>query len=817
MTATDGIDDWFAARGWTIFPFQREAWQAYDEGASGLIHSPTGSGKSLAAWVGPLRQIAAGGPRGSLRVLWLTPLRALANDTAASLNEIAAASGVADAVRVRTGDTPASERKRQRTAPPPALVTTPESLSLLLSYADGARQFRHLDAVIVDEWHELLGTKRGVQLELCLARLRHLAPGLRVWGLSATLGNLQQALAVLLGPSGGGRLIAGEQPKTTRIRSALPPAIERFPWAGHLGVALLDQVVAALEHAATTLLFTNTRSQAELWFEALTRARPDWLGAVALHHGSIDRGLRREIEARLKRGDLRCVVCTSSLDLGVDFAPVDQVLQVGSPKGVARLAQRAGRSGHQPGAVSDILCVPGQALELLEIAAARRALAAGRIEAREPLTLCLDVLAQHLVTIALGSGFREREMFDEVRRTHAFAELGAAEWRWLLDFVTRGGRALQGYPQYRKVVPVDGDYRVPDRRIARMHRMSVGTIASDTTMNVRWLSGGALGRIEEAFVARLARGDRFLFAGRLVELVMIRDMTAYVRRARGSKRAVPRWQGGRMPLSSELAASIVALLDAYRNGDRAEPELAAVADLLDLQAAWSRLPAGDELLAEFTRTREGHSLFVYPFQGRLVHEGLAALVAYRIGRERPATLTLSVNDYGFELLSAEALPADADALRRWLSPQALADDLLACINESEFARRQFRDIARIAGLVFAGYPGSAKSARQIQASSSLIFDVLQRYDADNLLLRQAHREVLERQLEYRRMHAALAALAARTIVLSAPERLSPLAFPLWAERLQSQTMSSESWRERVLKMAARLERHAAAAPRRRRA
>ena len=803
------VQAWFDERGWRLFEFQREARDAYLAGESGLIHSPTGSGKSLAAWLGPLAEAAAAGwPDGGPRVLWITPLRALAADTRENLAEAAAALGGSWRVEVRTGDTAQSVRARQRRRPPEALITTPESLSVLMSYADGASWFRRLACVVVDEWHELLGTKRGVQLELCLARLRSIAPGLRTWGLSATLANLADARDVLLGPGMAGRLVRGQAPKTVRIRSVLPDTPERFPWAGHLGIRLLPAVVAAIEAAGSTLLFTNTRSQAELWFQGLVDARPDWVGRIALHHGSIDRKLRRRIEDALRAGELLCVVCTSSLDLGVDFSPVDRVMQVGSPKGVARLLQRAGRSGHQPGAVSEVLCVPTHAFELVEIAAARRAAEQGRIEARRALTRSLDVLVQHLVTVALGGGFEAESMRAEVSRTRAFAGITDAEWGWVMDFVTRGGQALQGYPQYRRVEAMDGRYRVTDRGIGQRHRMGIGTIASDTAMNIRWLTGGSLGTIEESFVSRLERGDRFLFAGRLVELAQVRDMTAYVRRAKKGKRTVPRWQGGRMPLSTELADSVLEVLEAAESDASAPEEVTAVAGLLELQRRWSRLPVPGELLVEVTRSREGVSLFCYPFAGRLVHEGLATLLAWRLSREAPATFTLSANDYGLELLSRQEPDVDAERLARLLAPGDLEADLLACMNTSEIAKRRFRDIARIAGLVFQGYPGRGKSTRQIQASSGLIFDVLERYDGDNLLLDQARREVLENQLETRRMRETLASIGQKNIVIERPERLTPLAFPLWAERLQSQIMSSETWRDRVERMAASLERAA---------
>jgi ATP-dependent Lhr-like helicase len=805
------VEAWFAERGWQVHAFQREAWQRHAAGESGLVNSPTGSGKTLAAWLGPViealderdvRSARVTGPR----VLWITPLRALANDLRGNLQSAVDALGLPWRVELRTGDTASSVRVRQRERPPHALVTTPESLSVLLSYPATGAWLADVVTVVVDEWHELLGTKRGVQLELGLAHLRVLSPGLRTWGLSATIANLAEARDVLLGPGVPGALVRGPDDKQVTIESIRPPTLERFPWAGHLGLKLLEPVLAALEPAHTTLLFTNTRSQAELWYRALVEARPDWLERVAIHHGSIAREVRARIEQGLRDGALKCVVCTSSLDLGVDFAPVEQVLQVGSPKGIARLVQRAGRSGHRPGEPSRVLCVPTHALELVEVAAARRAQQLGRIEARRPLTRSLDVLAQHLVTLAAGPGFRSDDLLAEVRRTHAFAGLTDLEWGFTLDFVTRGGQALQAYPQYRRVAAdADGVYRVPDARLASQHRTQIGTITSDGTLELRWLSGGSLGTIEESFLARQKPGDAFVFAGRVLELVRVRDMVGYVRLAASRSRAVPRWNGGRMPLSTELADSVLAMLE---GSGGTTPEMALLAPLLELQARWSRLPGRGRLLVEQVRSRHGHHLYVYPFAGRAVHDGLATLLAHRLAKDEPATFTLSANDYGFELTSRAAVPLHAARLRALLSPDDLLDDLVASVNVSEVARRQFRDIARIAGLVMQGLPGRAKTTRQLQASSGLIYDVLSRYDPGNLLLGQATREVLENQLEARRLRTCLDRLATWEIDLVAPPRLSPLAFPLWAESLQSHVLSTESWEDRVLKMVESLERAA---------
>jgi ATP-dependent Lhr-like helicase len=813
------VEAWFAARGWSPFAFQREVWDAYLAGESGLIHAGTGTGKTYAVWMAPLLEWLATHPPDlrsrplrraaapPLRALWLTPLRALAADTEAALRAPLAALRIPWTLERRTGDTSASVRDRQREKLPTALVTTPESLSLLLSRPDARDLFADLRLVVVDEWHELLGNKRGAQTELALARLRRFQPALRTWGASATLGNLEVARLALTGATNS-RLVVGTAPKQIAVDALIPPVIERFPWAGHLGLQLLPQVIAAVEEGRTALVFTNTRSQTEIWYQAILEARPDWAGEIALHHGSLDRKVRDFVEAGLSSGSLRCVVCTSSLDLGVDFAPVDRVLQVGSPKGIGRLAQRAGRSGHRPGAPSRVTCVPTNAFELIEVAAARAALAEGRIEPRTPQEKPLDVLAQHLVTVAVGGGFRSAELYDEVRTAWAYRELTWTEWEWTLDFVTRGGPALAAYSEYRRVVAADGRYTVPDRAVARRHRLSIGTITSDAALTVQYLKGGRLGSVEESFVSRLRPGERFIFAGRTLELDGVRDMTAWVRRAKGKSNAVPRWMGGRMPLSSELAAAVRRLLEAARDGIFAGPEMAAMRPLLELQARWSAIPAADELLVERLKSREGHHLFLYPFEGRLVHEGLAALLAWRISRLRPITFTLAVDDYGIELLSPDRAPLDEALAAGLLAPTGLAEDIPASLNAAEMAKRQFRDIARVAGLLFQGFPGARKAARHLQASSGLFYEVFAKYDPENLLLHQAHREVLEQQLERSRLGLALARLAESRVTVLEIARPSPLAFPLMVAHMR-QKLSSETLGDRVRRMQAQLERAAA--------
>ena len=802
------VERYFAERGWTPFAYQREVWAAYREGRSGLIHSATGTGKTLAAWLGPAAEALEEGDAGNaLRVLWITPLRALAADTAASLMEPLSALGLPWTVELRTGDTSSAVRKRQATRLPTALVTTPESLCIMLATPGVSERFAELRLVVCDEWHELMGSKRGVQTELALARLRTMRPELRTWGVSATLGNLEEAKDTLLA-GGPGEIVHGVAGEPITIDALIPSKIERFPWAGHLGTRMVGPVAEAIEEGKTCLVFTNTRAQAELWYQELLAVRPDWSETLGLHHGSMAREVRDEVESGLKAGRLRAVVCTSSLDLGVDFPPVDRVVQIGSPKGVGRLLQRAGRSGHRPGVASQVTCVPTNALELVEIAAAREAAEAGRIESREGLRRPLDVLAQHLVTLACGEGFRDRETREEVGRTHAYRGLSDDEWGWTLDFIVRGGESLRAYPEYRRVtLGEDGVYRADSEEIARRHRMSIGTIVGDAAIGVQFLKGGKLGTIEESFVSRLKPGDRFLFAGRSLEFVRIKEMTAWVRRASSPVGAVPRWSGSRLPLSGSLASAVRRDLAKAKHGILESPEMRALAPILEIQARWSALPDEDELLIERVEDREGHHLYVFPFEGRLVHEGLAALVAHRLARRLPITFTLSANDHGFELLSATPAPIEEALSGGLFDPEGVTEDISAALNAAEMAKRQFREIARVAGLVFPGFPGVNKNAKQLQASSGLFYDVFARYDPDNLLLRQARKEVLERQLEESRLVATLRRLGASRPLLTSPKRISPLGFPLLVDRWR-ETVSSESLSDRIARVTAQLEAEA---------
>lgn len=827
---------WFLTHGWQPFPFQQQVWQAVAQGKSGMLHATTGAGKTYAVWLAAIERFSLKKSSSKsnainekptakrkpvtqpLTILWITPMRALAADTERALMTPVTELKLDWSIGLRTGDTSSAERARQSKRLPTALITTPESLTLLLTRPDAAQIFASLQMVIVDEWHELIGNKRGVQLQLALARLRHWQPKLITWGLSATLGNLQHAMDVLIPLSSPASskpvLVQGKLAKELLIDTLLPAGIERFPWAGHLGLRMLPQVVEQIESSASSLIFTNTRSQCEIWYQALLEARPDWAGLIALHHGSLDRHVREWVELGLKEGRLKAVVCTSSLDLGVDFLPVERVLQIGSPKGVARLMQRAGRSGHAPGRASRLTMVPTHSLELLESIAAQDAIAARHIEPRESPQKPLDVLVQHLVTIALGGGFIAEELLVEVRSCYAYQHLTNDEWRWALAFVQHGGESLTAYPDYRRAIPDEqGVWHVPDAHLARRHRMSIGTIVSDASMAVKFWSKGAsgksLGSVEENFIARLKPGDHFLFGGRLLELVRVFEMTAFVTKATGKKAAVPRWNGGRLPLSTELANAMVARMDAAANGHFDGPEMHMLKPLLQVQSHWSALPTTVTLLAESLHSREGWHLFLYPYAGRNVHLGLASLLSWRIGKHQPNTFSIAVNDYGLELLSAIPVDWEKSLDQQIFSTENLLQDVMDSLNAGELAQRRFREIARISGLIFAGFPGANKSAKQVQASSSLFFEVFQKYDPKNLLLTQAQTEVLQQELDIARLSDTLRNLAHKKLHLMHIKRPTPFAFPLLVERLR-ESSSSEKLADRIARMVADLEKAAGA-------
>ena len=814
-TPRQTILDYFESRGQKPFRFQQNAWKAYEDGSSGLVHSATGTGKTLAVWLGPvlewLRQNKnrdEWNPKSppALRVLWITPLKALAGDTENALRVPLESMRLPWRLESRTGDSRASIKAKQLKQLPTALITTPESLCLLLTHAPLQAQLSALEGVIVDEWHELLGSKRGIQVELALARLRKLNPSLRTWGLSATLGNLTEAGQALVGckPIKQCRIIHGTIRKRLRIESLIPERIERFPWSGHIGARMVPQVSKEIEQVKSALVFANTRSQTEIWYQHLLQHRPDWAGQIAVHHGSLDASVREWVEKELRSGRLRAVVCTSSLDLGVDFSAVDLVMQIGSPKGSARLLQRAGRSGHQPGAESRLVFIPTNALELVELAAAKAAIKQGKMEARPLLSKPLDVLVQHVVTIAIGGGFTSENLLQEVRTTQAYQFLTSEEWHWLLTFVVHGGSSLGAYPEFHRVQLADDRYHVSMQRIITLHRFNIGTIVSDTAIKVKYVRGGTIGMVEETFLSKLKRGDRFLLAGKLVELVVIRDNIAYVRRSKGKPNSIPRWTGGRMPLSSELCMSLREKIDEASHGHLLGPEMRSLKSLFDLQQRWSLLPQADELLIEIIGDRSGFQVFLFPFEGRLVHEGMASLLAYRLTRQQPTTLSMACNDHGIVLQSPHPIAIEKAISEGLFSTDHLEEDIHQSMNANAMAKRQFRQIARVSGLIQAGLPGQRKSTSYVQASSNLFFDLFCEYDPTNLLLEQCRREVLEQQFEWTRLDRVLKRLQQATIRLTYPTRVTPFAFSLMVDKFRER-VSSETLSQRIARMQNALE------------
>jgi len=790
--------EWFASQDWQPAPFQEEAWCAYARGESGLVNAPTGSGKTYSLLLPILLRSAAGGA--GLQAIWITPIRALAKEIKQSAERAIAALDLPLTVGIRTGDTTITERSRQKKSMPHLVITTPESLHLLLASKGYSRLFRRLHTLVADEWHELMGSKRAVQLELALSRLKALQPQLQIWGISATLGNMEESMAVLLGPGVGGTFVKSHLRKRITLRSVLPDSVETLPWAGHLGMKMLEKVLPVIRGSASTLIFTNTRSQAEIWYQRLLEVAPELAGQMAMHHGSISRELRHWVEDALYSGQLKVVVCTSSLDLGVDFRPVETIIQIGSPKGVGRFMQRAGRSGHQPGAVSHIYFVPTHSLELVEAAALRAAMSQQLIEERVPYMRSFDVLVQYLVTLAVSDGFYPEQIAAELRCTFSFAELKEEEWRWCLQFIVSGGASLQGYDEYHKVeVDEDGRYLVRRRRTAMRHRMSMGTIVSDAAIRVRFQSGGYLGTIEEYFISRLKPGDVFWFAGRNLELIRLRGTEAQVRIAKKKNGLVPSWQGGRMPLSAQMGAMLRVKLEEAFAGKAQDEELRLIAPLWRTQQERSAIPRQGELLVETLHSREGYHVFIYPFDGRFVHEGMAALLAYRLSLLQPISLSLAMNDYGFELLGNRPIPIEEALQSDILSTDNLREDIFKSVNAVELARRRFRDIASISGLVFRGYPGEPVKDKHLQSSAQLIFKVFQDYEPDNLLLRQAFEEALEFQLEEGRLRQALERIDRQKILVRHLEKPSPFCFPIMVDRLRER-MTSESLEERVKKM-----------------
>ena len=820
LTSTPGytvIQEWLTQKGNHPFVFQQQAWQYIINGKSGLVNAPTGCGKTYSVFLGAVIDFINHHPKNyqskknnGLQLIWITPLRALAKDIGRAMEEVIFELGMQWKVGIRNGDTPISERQKQKRQAPEVLIITPENLHLLLAQKDYPSTFKSLKTIAVDEWHELLGSKRGVQVELAISRIVATNNATTVWGISATIGNLEQARDVLMSSiKATGEIVKADLNKKITIESIIPEEIEKYPWAGHLGIRLVKRVIPIIEENNTTLIFINTRGMSERWYQAILDVAPELAGAIALHHGSIEQDLRLWVEDNLHTGKLKAVVCTASLDLGVDFRPVDAVIQVGSPKGVARFLQRAGRSGHQPDATSKIYFLPTHSLELVEAAALKEAIEQKVIESREPMLLCFDVLIQYLCTIAISDGFKPEQIFNEIKNTYCFREMTEEEWQQILLFLTAGGKALQQYDEYKKVeISEDGIYRITNRRIAMRHRMHIGTIVSDAMMKVKFMSGGYIGVIEEWFISRLQPGDVFTLAGRNLELVMIKDMAVMVRKSNSKKSIVPSWMGGRMSLTANLGHILRQTFNKAGEPKLASKsiELTALKELFLLQKQLSHIPKDDELLIEQIESKDGFHLLVYPFEGRQVHEAMSAIIAYRIGQIMPITFSIAMNDYGFELLSNQPIPVDDTNAIDLFTIDNLLIDIQKSVNSTEMARRKFRDIAVIGGLIFQGMPGEKVKARHLQSSAGLLFNVFSEYEPNNILLKQAYHEVLEQQMEEQRLRSAFNRISNSNIVITFPQQLTPLSFPIIVDGLSRINLSSEKMEDRIKRMQSELEK-----------
>lgn len=805
--------EYFKKKGWTPFPFQIETWTDFLDGKSGLLNAPTGSGKTFALWFPVILEYIQNHPdtwqkprNNGIQLIWVTPLRALAQDIQKAMQEVCNVIGLPWQVAVRNGDTDAKTRAAMNRRPPECLITTPETLHILIAQKDHHALFQTVKVVVVDEWHELVGNKRGVQVQLALEYIQAICPEtFRRWAISATIGNLEEAAKALLGEDLPVHIIKAKVNKEIILKSVFPEEIEKYPWSGHLGIRMMDQVIPIIEAGRSVLMFTNTRSQTEIWYQKILDKRPDWAGWIAMHHGSLDNSVRAWVENALHEGKLKLVVCTSSLDLGVDFRPVDRVIQVGSPKGVARFVQRAGRAGHQPGLPSEIFFVPTNSLELIEAAALRDAIDKGETESQFTPQLPYDVLIQFLVTLAVGSGFDTNVIFPIVKRTLSFRDLTWVEMNWMMDFITKGGASLGSYEDYLKVVQdEEGIYRVTNKRIAMKHRLSMGTIVSDPTLKVKFKNGAYLGTVEESFIAKMKIGDRFFFTGKSLELLQVKDLSAIVRVSEKKTGNVVSWSGARMSLSSMLADKIREIFQEYNLGIVNSEEVRRVLPILDLQAKLSVVPDRNTFLIETHRSEEGFHLFFYPFEGRMIHELMSALIAYRISQSVPVSLNMAMNDYGFELLSDVYISPEEIMEEDIFSLKNIERDILHCVNESEMSRRKFREIASIAGLVFQGYPGKPMTFKHVQANSSLLFQVFEQYDPENLLLKQAHKEALNQQMEQEKFVQAMKKINGLNIVIQHPVQFTPFSFPLMVDRLSRSNISSEPIEDKIAKILAQM-------------
>jgi ATP-dependent helicase Lhr and Lhr-like helicase len=803
---------WFASRGWQPRAHQLELLAKAKAGRPVLLIAPTGGGKTLAGFLPTLVELSERGLRSrnltstgraltrsqGLHTLYISPLKALAVDIARNLEIPVREMGLPVRLETRTGDTPPSKRQRQRRDPPDILLTTPEQLALLLASADAPYLFGTLKRVVLDELHSLVTSKRGDLLSLGLARLFALVPQLATVGLSATVAEPDELSRFLVPQPLQGQVRAdvvvaqaGAQPRVTMLDTE-----EHLPWAGHSARHALGEIYALIKSHKTTLIFVNTRSQAEFLFQELWRTNDDNL-AIALHHGSLDVAQRRRVEDAMAAGRLRAVVCTSSLDLGVDWGDVDLVINVGAPKGSSRLLQRIGRSNHRLDEPSEAVLVPANRFEVLECRAAIDAVTENAQDTPPLRTGALDVLAQHILGRAVGAPFLADELYAEIRAAAPYAGLARADFDAAVDFVATGGYALKAYERFAKIRQdtrpgKDGRWRITHPRVAQRYRMNVGTIVEADMIKVRLVrsrrsgaivprGGRILGEVEEYFIETLAVGDTFVFAGEILKYEALVEDEAYVSRSNATDPKVPAYEGGKFPLSTYLAARVRALL--------AKPEAwhalpAQVREWLEIQQWRSLLPrAGDLLVETFPRAAK-YYLVCYPFEGRLAHQTLGMLLTRRLERARLRPLGFVANEYALAVWGLGDLGLHIErgdlSLAKLFDEDMLGDDLEAWLAESALMKRTFRSCAIIAGLIEKRFPGEEKSRRQLTISTDLVYDVLRKHQADHILLRAARADAATGLLDIKRLGEMLSRIKGR-IVHKALDHVSPLSVPVLLE------------------------------------
>ena len=807
------ITKFFKKNNWQPLDFQIEAWESYLRGESGIIQVPTGYGKTYAALMGPLLKLKELKSSKGINILLVTPLKALSRDLKKSIFNATQYFDANITVGIRNGDTSNHEKKKQIIKPPNILITTPESLTLLISNKESNKLFTNLFSIIIDEWHELMGCKRGNQCELALSWLRGNNRNIQIWAMSATIGNIEEAATSILGLSSKmHKIIKSNLVKRIEINSVIPDNIGTFPWSGHLGIKSHKSLLKEIDKDKSTLIFTNTRNQSERWFQCLKYFNPEMENNIALHHGSLDKEVRKSVEEGVKKGSIKWVVCTSSLDLGIDFQPVDQIVQIGSAKNIGRLIQRAGRSAHKPGGISKILFMPTNALELLEISAMRRLISKGITEKINIPEMSYDVLLQHLVTLACGPGFDPDIEKERIKNCLSYRNLKDEDWKWCLDFLEYGGKCLKAYPKYKKIEKIyefndkkNFKYIVKDKTLIRIHKFNIGTITSDKSVQVKYLKGKSLGSLEENFASKLKMGDTFFFAGKMLEFIKIRDMILYVKKSSQKSSMIPAWVGGQMVISDLLSKNIrkeISLTNELFNFKGfVNKELKSLFPILEKQKEISNIPKESQLLTEIYSFKGFNTLFVFPLEGKFVNEGIAFLWALRFANINKATFNIAANDFGFSITSNESYDFSllTNYLSYFMSSENLAKDLESAINFSELTKNKFKNIAQISGLINNNNPSKLKTSNQLSISSNLLFEVFNKYENKHLLLKQSSDEVKKQLLEIDRINSCLQRMSKLDLILNKTDSPSPFAFPLLVERLKN-TLSNETIEERVNKL-----------------